>query len=115
MTGFSKLLPRLLETKVYVGSSAGSMVLGHRISTEIYQHVYGEGDDFGTTRYLELVNLAIKPHMNSQYFPNNNEDSLLKAAKGYTGIIYGLEDDAAIVVNGGSMTCIGSKPVIIND
>src|SRR3989344_1367597 len=36
-TGFSKILPELLKTKVYVGSSAGSMVLGKRLSSEAYK------------------------------------------------------------------------------
>src|SRR3989338_10198117 len=35
-SGFSKLLPELLKTKVYVGSSAGSMVLGRRLSADAY-------------------------------------------------------------------------------
>jgi dipeptidase E len=41
-TGFSQLLPKLLETKVYVGSSAGSMVIGRRVSTEAYANIYEE-------------------------------------------------------------------------
>ncbi|MGI8935211.1 MAG: Type 1 glutamine amidotransferase-like domain-containing protein, partial [Phormidesmis sp.] len=39
-SGFAKLLPKLLETKVYVGSSAGSMVIGKRVSTEAYHKIY---------------------------------------------------------------------------
>ncbi len=41
-TGFDKLLPKLLETKVYVGSSAGSMVVGKRINADAYRLIYGE-------------------------------------------------------------------------
>ena len=68
-TGFDKLLPRLLKTKVYVGSSAGSMVLCNRVSTEAYAKIYGEEEDYGIDSYLGLVNLAIKPHLGNPLFP----------------------------------------------
>ena len=64
-TGFSKLLPKLLATKVYVGSSAGSMVLGRRLSNKVFTRIYGERGDWGVTDYLGLVDLAIVAHLNS--------------------------------------------------
>jgi dipeptidase E len=109
-TGFDKLLPKLLETKVYVGSSAGSMVLGRRVSSEAYHKIYGERNDFGTTEYMGLVNLAIKPHMNSPHFPNNRAEILEEVANGMDFPVYGLKDDSAIVVDGDEQTFIGSEP-----
>ena len=109
-SGFDKLLPNLLETKVYVGSSAGSMVIGKRVSSEAYLKVYGENDDFGITEYLGLVDLAIKPHMNSPHFPNNKPDVLEEVASGMGFPVYGLQDDSAIIIDGHKQTFIGSKP-----
>jgi dipeptidase E len=109
-SGFSKLLPKLLETKVYVGSSAGTMVMGKRISSEAYTRVYGERDDFGVTEYLGLVDLAIKPHMNSVIFPNNRPEVLEEVASGMGFPVYGLQDDSALVVNGSVQKFIGSDP-----
>ena len=114
-TGFSKLLPDLLEQKVYVGSSAGSMVLGKRVSAEAYLEVYGEEGDYGTKRYLELVDLAIKPHLDSNFFPNNRAEILKRVSKGVSGRIYGLRDDSAILVDGDRFKLLGSKPVIVED
>lgn len=114
-TGFSKLLPKLLETKVYVGSSAGSMVLGRRVSTEAYTKIYEEPGDWGVTDYLGLVDLAIKPHLNSKIFPNNRAEILEEVCKGVSFPVYALQDDSALVVNGEEQGFIGSKPVKIVD
>ena len=114
-TGFDELLRKLLETKVYVGSSAGSMVLCNRMSTEAYAKIDGEENDYGITEYMGLVNFAIKPHLNSILFPQNNKDVLLDVAKGYKGVVYGLADDSAIVVEDDKTYIIGSKPVKIID
>ena len=108
-SGFSKLLPRLLETKVYVGSSAGSMVIGKRVSSEVYSKIYGEHDDFGVTEYMSLVDFAIKPHMNSPEFPNNRSEVLEEVASDMPFPVYGLQDDSAIIVNGTEQRSIGSE------
>lgn len=112
-TGFDTLLPRLLANKVYVGSSAGSMVTGKRLSTKAYKKIYGERGSYGVTKYLEFVDLSIMPHLDSPHFPNRKE-TLLEAAKNHTGAIYGLRDDSAVVVNGDEVTIIGSQPVVLN-
>lgn len=114
-TGLDKLLPELLKTKVYVGSSAGSMVLCSRLSTEAYARVYGEENDYGVTEYMQLVNLAIKPHLNNSLFPQSNKNVLLDVARNYKGTVYGLSDDSAIVVEDDEAYVIGSKPVKIID
>jgi dipeptidase E len=113
-TGFSRLLPTLLETKVYVGSSAGSMVMGRRLSTEAHRIMYGEEETYGTERFLELVDVAIMPHLYSATFANRKE-YLLEAAKAYSGTVYGLRDDSALVVNGSEQKIIGSSPIKIED
>lgn len=112
-TGFGKLLPELLKTKVYVGSSAGSMVLGKRVTAEAYAKTYGEEDDYGVSRYLGLVDCAIKPHMNNPLFPNNRKEILQEAVREYVGTVYGLADDAAIAVDGDELEFVGSEPVKI--
>ncbi len=113
-SGFSNLLPRLLETKVYIGSSAGSMVMGKRVSAEAYLKIYGEHDDYGIKEYLRFVDLAIKPHLNSPHFPNNRPEVLEEVAKGLGFPVYGLQDDAALVVNGAEQNFIGSQPYKVN-
>lgn len=112
-TGLSKLLPELLKTKVYVGSSAGSMVLGKRLSASAYKKMYGEESAWSVDQYMQLVDIAIMPHLDSPHFPNRKE-TLMEVAKGYNGVIYGLRDDSAVIVDGDNVTTIGSKALILN-
>jgi dipeptidase E len=109
-TGFATLLPKLLETKVYVGSSAGSMVIGKRVSSDAYLRIYGEEGDYGVKEYLGLVDLALKPHLNSPEFPNNRPEILDEATGGMSFPVYGIQDDSALVINGDQQTFIGSEP-----
>lgn len=111
-TGFGKLLPKLLETKVYVGSSAGSMVVGKRISAAAYRLIYGEDSKWDITDYVGLVDLSVMPHLDSPHFPNRKE-SLLEAVGSFEGKVYGLRDDSAVVVDGNDISTIGSEPIII--
>lgn len=110
---FPQVLPSLLETKVYVGSSAGSMIIGKRLSAESYKKIYGQRGAYGVNKYLELVDFAIMPHLDSPDFPNRKE-TLKEAAKNHSGVIYGLRDDSAIIVDGHHITTIGSQPLIFN-
>lgn len=111
-SGFDKLLPKLLKTKVYVGSSAGSMVIGKRISADAYKLIYGEDSKWNISEYVGLVNLSVMPHLDSPHFPNRKE-SLLKAVGSFKGKVYGLRDDSAVVVDGDKEYTIGSNPLFI--
>jgi len=112
-TGFDKILPKLLDSKVYVGSSAGSMVMGKRISEAAYRLIYGEDSKYGVTEYLGLVDFSIMPHLDSPHF-SNRKSTLLEAVGVFNGKVYGLRDDSAVIVNGNEVNVIGSDPVIIN-
>jgi len=113
-TGFDILLPKLLETKVYVGSSAGSMVVGKRISAATYKLMYGEDSKWDISQYLGIVDFSVIPHLNSPHFPNRKE-SLLGAVGNFEGKVYGLRDDSAVVVDGDNIYTIGSDPVVIEN
>lgn len=111
-TGFAKLLPELLKTKLYIGSSAGSMVMGKRLSTEAYKVFYSERENFGISKYMKFVDFSIMPHMDSQYFPLR-KSNLIEAAKVTKHPIYGIRDDTAIVVDGNKLKVIGSESYIV--
>ncbi len=111
-SGFDKLLLKLLGAKVYVGSSAGSMVVGKRISAAAYRLIYGEDSKWNIDQYVGLVDLSVMPHLDSPHFPNRKE-SLLEAVGSFEGRVYGLRDDSAVVIDGDDITTIGSEPIII--
>ncbi len=114
-TGFDRLLNNsLLRNMVYVGSSAGSMVVCQRVSTEAYNKIYGEGNnDYGVEKYMGLVPFALKPHLKSAHFPNNREEVLREVSKTYDGTIYAIEDTQAIVVEDDKTSFVGGNIFVI--
>lgn len=98
-SGLAALLPGYLETKVYVGLSAGSMVTSKDLALKISQIVYGE--DLNETENisgLDLVDFYFLPHLNSPYFKNLREDFVRGAVKGTTEEIYVMDDNSALKV-----------------
>jgi dipeptidase E len=94
-SGLADLLPSLLET-VWVGVSAGSMVMTPRI-----------GDDFVTwpsatdDRTLGLVDFSIFPHLDNPDLPWNTMATAEEWAAGLSGPAYAIDDETAFkVVNG---------------
>ncbi len=105
-SGFSNLLSDILKNKVYVGSSAGSMVMCKRIFTSAYREIYYEEGTYDVTKYMEYTDFVIKPHFNADNFPKVRKDILLKTSKGFNHIIYGLRNDQAICINENTTTFI---------
>jgi len=105
-TGFSKILPKFLEKKVWVGSSAGSCVLGNKISSKSFKQIYPNEPSFGVNEYLGIVNLSIVPHLNS-FVPSNTIDILIEESKTQNYPVYLISDNCAIVVEDGKIELIG--------
>lgn len=107
-TGFAQVLrDELLNQKIYVGSSAGSMVLGRRGSTGEYQRCYGEDRTFGAVGYMEVVDFIVMPHFDSVDWPANNKATLLQASADEQGPIYAIRDEQAIVVCDNEISSVG--------
>jgi dipeptidase E len=102
-TGISAALPKILETKIYHGSSAGSMILGHRPSSKMQKILYGEFNDFGVEDYLDLVDFSILPHFDSEI----NEALAIEESKNVNYPVYALSDKSAIIVDGNNTSIIG--------
>ena len=98
-SGLKNLLPEFLKTKVYVGVSAGSMVLSRDLAFKISQMVYGE-DLYRNEESagLGLIDFYFFPHLNSPYFKNVREDFIKDAAKGISEKIYVMDDNSALKV-----------------
>lgn len=107
-TGFSKLLPKLLKAKVYVGSSAGSMILGRQTSYATQDEIYGEADYFGVHEYLNLLNFSILPHLHSRYFFKRTKEWTIEESKKVDNVVYALSDNAAVIVDGDREYVVGN-------
>jgi dipeptidase E len=91
-SGLLALLPSLTDT-VWVGVSAGSMVMAPRVGSAFIERA-GVTDD----RTLGLVNFSIFPHLN---YPGWDENTLAEAEKWAADIggpAYALDDASAISV-----------------
>jgi len=112
-TGFDKLLPKLLATKVYVGSSGGSRVIGKKVSSDEFDKIFGNQNQYGVTEYMGLVDFSITPHINSQAFPERTPNALQQATLGTPITVYGLQDDSAIVIDGSEQSFVGTEPFTV--
>ncbi len=106
-TGFSKLLPKLLKEKVYVGSSAGSMILGIQINPEDQEETDIEAEYLSVQEYLNILNFSIIPHIHSKYFFRRSEEWAINESKKINNIVYALSDNAAVIIDGNKEYVIG--------
>ena len=81
-SGLADLLPSLRDT-VYVGFSAGSMVLTPRIGEDV--HRLAPADRRATTRPWALVDFAIFPHLDNPDLPHNTMANAERWAAGNDG------------------------------
>ncbi len=98
-SGLDKIILKLIKKKVYVGISAGSMVVGS--SFKLNQELEPEKTwDYKGKQGLEIFNFEIVPHLNSKYFPKLKNKFIKQAAKKYTHKIFALDDKSGLEING---------------
>jgi dipeptidase E len=99
--GLAGLLPSLLLKMVYVGLSAGSMIMT-RYGTTYGNHTLPAGSD----KSLNLVDFAIHPHLDHEWFPQNSLANIAKLATTILVQSYAIDDHTAIKVIDGSVEVI---------
>lgn len=100
-SGFIDLVPSLTDT-VYVGMSGGSMVTSPRIGAYFVGWEPPSGDD----SVLGLVDFSIFPHVDHPMLPGNTMDAAERWAAGLDGPAYAIDDETAIVVDGGDVEVV---------
>jgi len=92
-SGMADLLPSLRQT-VWVGLSAGSMVMTPRIGEDFVQWRPPSGDD----STLGVVDFSICPHLAPEGMPGNSMVEAESWAAGIPGPAYAMDDETAIMV-----------------
>jgi dipeptidase E len=92
-SGLADLLPSLLRKTVYVGLSAGSMIMT-RFGTTYGNHTLPAESD----KSLGLVDFALHPHLNHEWFPRNSLANLENLAATIPVPSYAIDDQTAIKV-----------------
>ncbi|WP_010282134.1 Type 1 glutamine amidotransferase-like domain-containing protein [Bacillus timonensis] len=96
-SGLADLLPSL--NSVYVGISAGSMVLAPNIG----EYFVGWTPPGGGDETLRLVNFSIFPHLDHEMLPGNTMATAERWAAGMQGPAYAIDDQTAIKVIEGAV------------
>ncbi len=99
--GLADLLPSLTDT-VWVGMSAGSMVLTPRIGDDFVRWQSPAGGD----ETLGVVDFSIFPHLDYPDWPDNTMDSARRWATKIPGPAYAIDDETAISVVDGTVEVV---------
>ena len=100
-SGLAGLLPSLLRKTVYVGLSAGSMVMT-RYGTTFGCHTLPPDGD----KALGLVDFALHPHLDYEAFPENSLENLERLAATLPMPSYAIDDETAIKVTDGTVEVV---------
>ena len=100
-SGLADLLPSLNET-VYVGLSAGSIVMAPNIGKEFIRWKPSTAGD----KTLGLVNFAMFPHLDNPDLPENTMADAERWAAGMPMTTYAMDDQTAIKVVDGTVEVI---------
>ena len=100
-SGLVDLFPSLGE-KVWVGLSAGSMVMTPRIGEDFV----GWKPPTGSDRTLGLVDFSIFPHVDHVDLPENTMANAATWAGGIPGPSYAIDDETAIMITDGAIDIV---------
>ncbi|WP_308639553.1 Type 1 glutamine amidotransferase-like domain-containing protein [Paenibacillus silvisoli] len=99
-SGLADLLPSLQA--VYVGLSAGSMVMAPNIG----EFFVGWTPPNGSDETLSLVDFAMFPHLDHEMLPENTMANAERWAAGIQGPAYAIDDQTAIKVIDGTVEVV---------
>ena len=100
-SGLADLLPSLRET-VYVGLSAGSLVMAPNIGEDFVRWRPPTGGD----ETLGMVHFAVFPHLDHPALPDNSLADAEKWASGMPVPCYAIDDETAIKVADGAVEVV---------
>ncbi|WP_118186191.1 Type 1 glutamine amidotransferase-like domain-containing protein [Paraburkholderia phosphatilytica] len=100
-SGLAERLPSLPDT-VWVGVSAGSMVMTPRIGEDFVNWKAPSGND----STLGLVGFSIFPHLDHESMPENSLENAERWAANIGSPAYAIDDQTAISVAGGNIEVV---------
>ncbi len=101
-SGLADLLPSLRSEAVYVGLSAGSMIMAPNIREDFVHWRPPTGGD----STLGVVDFAIFPHLDHPSLPENTMADAEKWAAGMQTSAYAIDDETAIQVVDGAVEVV---------
>lgn len=105
-SGLAKILPDLLNTKVYVGISAGSMITNPMVETPLQALFESEPNEYNIKEGLKYVNLYTIPHYQSEWFKNLTKENIKEKSKDIEVTVYALDDNPSLVIEGDNINFV---------
>jgi len=106
-TGFGDLLPELLKTKVWLGNSAGSMVMCNRRIEQDKYTLEKAGKLYGVKDYYAFADCNLYVHTGSDDHPRHKLETAIGESMKVNRPVYALSDDSALVIDGDEHYMIG--------
>ncbi|MBP9759178.1 Type 1 glutamine amidotransferase-like domain-containing protein [Candidatus Dojkabacteria bacterium] len=105
-TGLDTVLPKLLESRLYVGTSAGAWITSQTLEVAEF---FLDGSERGATFFpgLGYIDFDIYPHYEDYLY--DQVKSLYKGKK-----LYLLKDGEEIIVEDNKITVVGEERIIVN-
>ncbi|MCH5167107.1 MAG: Type 1 glutamine amidotransferase-like domain-containing protein [Erysipelotrichales bacterium] len=101
-SGLESHLRRLLETRVWIGASAGSCVLCPTLCNSC-QDLYDETLEGYPIDGLDIVDFQFMPHFNNEFFPSITRENIENASKDLKDEdgkkLYVVDDNGALFLN----------------
>lgn len=98
-SGVRAYLPTVLDKKIYVGISAGSMVTAKTVSLSSAGMLYYEETGWlDEIEGLGFVDFEIRPHLDNEWFPLVTLPKMAELARETPRSFYVLDDDSAVSV-----------------
>ena len=108
-SGLEEHLNELLETKIWIGASAGSTVLCPTLSNSC-QDLFDETITGYPIDGLGIVDFQFIPHFNNDFFPKIRKDNLINASKNLKEIdgkkVYVVDDNGALFIDNGNIKIV---------
>lgn len=105
-SGVVDTLPELLKTRIYMGISAGSMVAGKLLPSELTRELWPEESFVGNETGLGILDFSILPHLNSDYFSHLRAELIHSLASKFPATVYALDDASALKIVDGEMEVV---------
>ena len=103
-SGLENHLKSLLETRVWIGTSAGSIVLCPTICNSC-QDLFDDNIQGYPTDGLGLVDFQFVPHLNNEFFPKIKKEYISNASKNLKAIdgkkLLVMDDNGAVFIDNG--------------
>lgn len=111
-TGLEKELPRLLETRVYMGISGGSMIAGLFLEKSFIDWVYEDDQEEAVEAPLGFVDCFIISHLNKSFMKRVRKETFGQFRGKLAYPLYLLDDDSALKVVDGKIEVVTEGEVI---